>query len=204
MCFFCTLVTINDRQKIKMAINDRAFVLVVMFALCIPIFAILGALILHSHVNQSRMPIAVCDFTDANNVSHASWQYNYGKMGGKGCSYGSWTVQGYATYFFNNQSYVLNVTGMFPAPLQPLNLECSDQCDVEQRSLALNKANCSLDLPRDVAPDVNSVYYAYPKIISAVTGIVLIVFAGVIFFGFLLGCFVGWLYYDKSCCNKRE
>jgi hypothetical protein len=174
--------------------NDgRACVLLVVFACCVPIFAIIGGLMLDSHLYQSALPVGLCDFTDLNNVSHDSWAYDYSSLGGgyKSCTYGRWTVKGSALLVVGNQSYRINVTGIYPAPRQRLNLVCSSQCDVEQRTLAIRQANCSVDIGLGATPDPSQTYNAYPQIMHLAGGVTLLVLAGVIAMGFCVGfCFL--------------
>jgi hypothetical protein len=137
--------------------------------------------------------MGVCDFTDTNGVSHDHWNYDYNSLGGgyKYCTYGRWTVQGFADFILQNRSYRINVTGIFPAPRQPLNLVCSSQCDVEQRNLAIAPANCSIDMNVHKTPDLTQTYAAYPQIMPLTGAIILLVLATLITIGFaMLGFFV--------------
>jgi len=143
-----------------------------LFGCFFPIGLIIGSLICAEHQRQAKLPVATCDFRGG--VFDVSTSF-FGNKNGQ--HYETWTVNGTANYTFGEQSTIIQVKGMYPAPRQALNLQLSGTANSVKGQISENVGSCTLEISPSAIPNPNVIYTAYPEIISATTGIVLIIFA---------------------------
>jgi len=148
----------------------------------VPIGIIIGSLIVAEHNRQAKLPTAMCDFRGGIAHTEISW---YSSKNGH---YETWTVNGTANYTYgNNQYIILQVNGMYPAPRQPLNRANQEDATNKLKQVNESLTPCTLERDSPNTPNSNIVYTAYPELISATTGIVMIVF---VFVGICVGCII--------------